>query len=233
MLDTALDKAVDRIDQLSHPAGKNDFVSAVVESKGDRRMLGAFARQYHFFSIMQANLIPALIQCFPPTDTRALAELSEILADEYGNGKPDKVHSEIFKKFARAVGVNTENLPIAAHEVLPGIHAYLDGIKKAYTSGDLARVLAAYSFLERSAVHSYAPLLAAFREVGLDEEDLLFFPLHVELEPEHAETAVSFVRSRLTSQDELDRFEKEVSAFGERWASFWSDLNDAAHQAIH
>jgi pyrroloquinoline quinone (PQQ) biosynthesis protein C len=227
------DGIVARIDALSHPAGKDKFVQAIMSTNGDVRMLRAFAEQYHFFSVMQASLIPVLIQCFKPTDIRALAELSDILADEYGKGKADEVHSEIFKRFAVSVGVDPNRLPISESEVVAGIRAYLDGIREAYLSKDLPRVLAVYSFLERSAVHSYGPLLRAFREVGMDERAIEFFPLHVEIEPEHAETAINFSRSRLLAPAELERFKTEIEAFGSRWASFWSDLDNVASRACH
>ena len=82
----AMNSVVARIDALSHPSGKNSFVDAVRSCNGDRTMLAAFARQYHFFSLMQASLLPLLIQCFEATDVVARADLSQILADEYGNG---------------------------------------------------------------------------------------------------------------------------------------------------
>src|SRR5262249_38994939 len=124
----AMNSVVARIDALSHPPGKNSFVDAVRSCNGDRTMLAAFARQYHFFSLMQASLLPLLIECFEATDVVARADLSQILADEYGNGDPARVHSEIFKQFARSVGVNVAELPIAENEVVPGIRSYLAGI---------------------------------------------------------------------------------------------------------
>lgn len=224
---------VARIDDLSHPAGKDAFVKGVVDFRDDQRFLRAFARQYHYFSVMQASLIPALIQCFEPTDVRALAELSEILADEYGNGKAQDVHSEVFKQFAKSVGVNAAELPIKASEVVPGIRNYLDGIRRAYESRKLPRVLAAYAFLERSAVHSYAPLLSALRTVKVKKSDLEFFRLHVELEPQHANVAVEFVKARLKTNAEINSFETEIQAFGVRWARFWADLYDVACATRH
>ena len=188
--------------------------------------LRAFSRQYHYFSMNQVVAFSRIFATIPATDRTSLALLSKVLFEELGEGRPDRVHSVLFERFARAVGTDIARLPISEGDVVPGVRDYVGELRAAF-GGPLPRALAAYLFLESSAVETYGPLLQALGTFGIADEDLEFFAIHAGLEPEHAAAAASMVERAGLSGAARDAFDDQTARMGERWARFWIDIHAA------
>ena len=126
----------------------------------------------------------------PRLDGPAKAALVEVQADEYGGGRPDRVHATLFAKAMRALDLD------------PGYGAYLDRIPAV----TLATVnLMSLCGLHRRLRGAIVGHLAAFettspipngryakglRRLGLDQDALDFFDEHVEADSVHENIAV-------------------------------------------
>jgi hypothetical protein len=75
--------------------------------------------QYRFFTIDYISDLALLLAKLPFGGLRSL--LSQILAEELGEGDPDKAHPEIYDRFLASVGVEPEQL----ERPLPANHAIL------------------------------------------------------------------------------------------------------------
>jgi hypothetical protein len=126
----------------------------------------------------------------PRLDGSAKAALVEVQADEYGGGRPDRVHATLFAKAMRALDLD------------PGYGAYLDRIPAV----TLATVnLMSLCGLHRRLRGAIVGHLAAFettspipngryakglRRLGLGEDAVDFFDEHVEADSVHENIAV-------------------------------------------
>jgi hypothetical protein len=117
------------------------------------------------------------------------AALVEIQADEYGGGRPERVHAEMFAASMRAVGLDDrygaylDHLPaltLASANVMSlfGLHRRLRGA--------LVGHLAAYEMTSSAPCKRYA---AGLRRLGLGDEAAAFFDEHVEADAVHEQLA--------------------------------------------
>lgn len=185
--------------------------------------LRTFSRHYHYFSIHQVTAFSRLFQALPVTERESLALLADVLHEELGRGRPDRVHSILFERFAHAVGVDVSTLPLASSVVAPGVRWYVAELELGFGGGSLAAALATYLFLESSAVQTYPPLLALLRSFGLGEADLEFFSLHAAVEVEHAEAAQAMVRRAGLSPGDVE-FNEQTALLRQVWERFWVDI---------
>lgn len=78
--------------------------------------------QYRFFTIDYISDLALLVAKLPFGGLRSL--LSQILAEELGEGDPDKAHPEVYDRFLASIGVEPEQLG----RPLPANHAILSGL---------------------------------------------------------------------------------------------------------
>ncbi len=187
--------------------------------------LRVFSENYHYFSINQAVSFARLFSVVPAYDRESLVFLADMLYQELGQGKQNSVHSVIFERFAKAVGVDLTNLPLAADKVVEGVRWYACELDKGF-GGSLPCALATYQFVEGSGVDTYAPLLGILRGMGLSEEDLEFFTLHAEVEIDHTAVAATIVqRARKTFTPEQNQaFDTQKWLLQRAWEQFWGDI---------
>lgn len=84
--------------------------------------LRQFCTQYRFFTIDYISDLALLVAKLPFGGLRSL--LSEILAEELGEGKADRAHPEIYDRFLASIGVG----PKQRDRALPSNHAILSGL---------------------------------------------------------------------------------------------------------
>jgi hypothetical protein len=84
--------------------------------------------QYRFFTIDYINDLALLLAKLPLGGLRSL--LSQILAEELGEGDPDKAHPEVYDRFLASIGVRREELD---HR-LPGNGAILGALSEELQS---------------------------------------------------------------------------------------------------
>ncbi|MDJ0732636.1 MAG: iron-containing redox enzyme family protein [Nostocaceae cyanobacterium] len=187
--------------------------------------LRVFSENYHYFSINQAVSFARLFSVIPAHDRDSLVFLADMLHQELGQGKSDTVHSVIFERFAKAVGVDMSKLPLAADQVVEGVRWYACELDRGF-GGSLPCALATYQFVEGSGIDTYAPLLGILRDIGLSEEDLEFFTLHAEVEIDHTAIAANIVeRARETFTPEQNQaFNTQKWLLQRAWEQFWGDI---------
>ena len=193
--------------------------------------LRVFCVHYHYFSVQQVIAFSGLIRRVSPLDSMALSMLSEVLYEELGRGDPKRVHSVLFERFVKAVRGDLHSFPIDETKVLPGVRRYVAELYRAFNDAPLPESLAAYCFLESSAVETYGVLLRALRFFGIGEHALEFFILHSRVEEEHARAANQLLNMQSFEQEELALIAEENKRLGALWNDFWNDINIACRES--
>lgn len=192
--------------------------------------LRLFATHYHFFSLRQVIAFTGLFRRVSPTDRESLASLGEVLHEELGGGNPRQVHSILFERFARAVGVDIDRLPLSEHVVAPGIRAYVDTLFEIFDGESAAAACAAYVFLESSAVETYQPLLATLTSLGIHPDALEFFARHAQVEPGHKEAAEAIAGRYVDDTTRAD-YEATIARLAAKWNGFWRSVAEMTTRA--
>ena len=183
-----------------------------------------FCGQYLYFSMRQVIAFTGVFRTLGPLDRESLTMLGDVLHEELGRGSLERVHSILFERFALSAGVEPSNLQIPESEITAGVRGYVEELSDAFFSGDVARTLAAYDFLESSAVKTYGPLTELFRGFGFSEQAIEFFALHAEVEQDHADSARRMVERQKFGKEEQDLFEYQQVRMANLWAGFWRDI---------
>jgi hypothetical protein len=125
----------------------------------------------------------------PRLDGRAKSAMVEIQADEYGGGKPGRMHSELFARTMRGLGLD------------PSFGAYLDSIPAITLAsvnsmslfglqrrlrGAICGHLAIYEMTSSIPNGKYA---RGFRRLGFDGDVTEYFEEHVEADAVHEQIA--------------------------------------------
>jgi hypothetical protein len=129
------------------------------------------------------------------------AAMVEVQADEYGNGRPDAIHAELFARSMQAVGLN------------PAYGAYLDqipGVTLATVNlmsffglhrrlrGAIVGHLALFEMTSSVPNRRYA---TGLRRLGYSEDACLFFDVHVVADAVHESVAAVDLAGGLAKQD--------------------------------
>ncbi|WP_350348280.1 iron-containing redox enzyme family protein [Agromyces sp. G08B096] len=137
----------------------------------------------------------------PRLHGRAKAALVEIQADEYGGGRPERLHAEIFAKTLRALGLDdrygayADHVPALVYASmnlmsLLGLHRRLRGA--------IAGHLAAYEMTSSIPCRAYAN---GFRRLGLGDEAADYFDEHVEADAVHEQVAARDLAGGLAADE--------------------------------
>jgi hypothetical protein len=132
---------------------------------------------------------------------RPKAAMVEIQADEYGNGRPDEVHAELFARAMEAVGLDSaygaylDQIPSATLATvnlmsLFGLHRRLRGAIVGH--------LALFEMTSSVPNRRYA---SGLRRLGYGEDACLFFDVHVVADAVHESVAAVDLAGGLARQD--------------------------------
>jgi hypothetical protein len=152
------------------------------------------------------------------------AALIEIQADEYGGGRPEWIHAELFARAMRALGL--EWTYGAYLEVIPGLtlatvnQMSLFGLHRRWR-GAIVGHLAMFEMTSSIPNRRYADGL---RRLGLRGDATLFFDEHVEADAVHENLAAVDLAGGLVRQDpslagSVLWGARTLSHLGQRWAS--------------
>lgn len=213
------------------PSVEQQWIKWILSLNDPIPALRVFARHYHYFSVNQVVAFSRLFGVIPPTDRRSMAVLGEVLFEELGGGKYNSVHSIVFERFAKQVGINVDELPLLPSAVVDGVRWYVCELKVAFGGDSLARALATYCFLESSAVETYGPLLEALRAHHFSEDDLEFFVRHSGIEIEHSKAAYHLAERANLSAAEKIQFDDQTKLLEKCWRAFWEDIWEACRKA--
>jgi len=147
----------------------------------------------------------------PSLRGEAKAGLLDLLMDEYGWGRYEHMHSTVYEVLMRRLGLDT------------GFDAYLDRTAPEFLAvlnyqamlarhRRLCRRMYGYIYLvEADSPRSMANYLAAYRRLGIEDEDVLrFYDLHVTADEGHQEVALRevilpVVREEPEAREEIAR----------------------------
>ncbi|MGI5273064.1 iron-containing redox enzyme family protein [Nonomuraea sp. CA-218870] len=125
----------------------------------------------------------------PRLHGRAKAALVEIQADEYGGGRPERMHSELFRATMRGLGL--DDAYGAYVDRVPGITLAVSNVMSLFglhrrRRGALAGHLAALEMTSSLPNRRYA---AGLRRLGGDAAAALFYDEHVQADAVHEQVA--------------------------------------------
>jgi hypothetical protein len=129
------------------------------------------------------------------------AALIEIQADEYGGGRADWIHAELFARAMRAVGLDSTYGGYL--DVIPGITLATVNLMSLFglhrrLRGAIVGHLALFEMTSSIPNHHYA---RGLRRLGFDREATLFFDEHVEADAVHENIAAVDLAGGLVRQE--------------------------------
>jgi hypothetical protein len=153
------------------------------------------------------------------------AALVEIQADEYGGGRPEWIHAELFARSMRSLGLDPAYG--AYLDLIPGVtlatvnQMSLFGLHRRWR-GAIVGHLALFEMTSSIPNRRYADGL---RRLGLNGDATLFFDEHVEADAVHENVAAVDLAGGLADQDPALRSAiiwgaRALDYLGERWASY-------------
>jgi hypothetical protein len=156
----------------------------------------------------------------PRLDGPAKTALLEVQVDEYGNGRPERMHSRLFAKAMRALGLDDRENAYLAHapgETLATVNLMsATGLRRS-RRGAIVGHLAMFEMTSALANRRYGN---ALRRLGFGVEATDFYDEHVEADAMHENIAAYDLAGGLASQ------EPELAAdilFGARALLFLED----------
>jgi hypothetical protein len=160
------------------------------------------------------------------------AALVEIQADEYGGGRPERIHAELFARAMRALGLDSDYG--AYLDMIPGVTLAtvnlmsLFGLHRRWR-GAIVGHLALFEMTSSIPNARYA---GGLRRLGFEAEATLFFEEHVEADAVHENLAAVDLAGGLLRQEprlcaQLLWGARALSYLDRRWASHllscWTD----------
>lgn len=167
-------------------ADSGPSLSKFIAKKADREQIDEFLIQRSVYTLREADPHSWAI---PRLSGRPKAALVEIQADEYGGGRPDRVHAEIFARTMRGAGLDAgygayvndvPALTLASHNMMS-----LFGLNRRLL-GAIVGHLAAFEMTSSIPNRLYAD---GFRRLGFDAEVTDYFDEHVEADAVHEQIA--------------------------------------------
>jgi hypothetical protein len=173
-------------------------LSRYIAKKATLEQLREFLVQRSLYTLKEADPHSWAI---PRLSARAKAALVEIQADEYGGGRPQRMHSAIFAGTMRAVGLDDAYgayvdllpaAPIASLNTMSlfGLHRRLRGAIVGH--------LAAFEMTSSVPNRLYG---AGFRRHGFDERATWYFDEHVEADAVHEQIAAHDLAGALVAAE--------------------------------
>lgn len=185
--------------------GGHAFSRSWAAGELSRAQLGEWALQHFYYIDPIPQQFALLYSRLPDLDARQ--HLLENLLGEEMPGKPGKRHPDLLRKFARACGVSDERILKAEQngEVLPTTRAMRAWIWELASQRSMAEAFSGIMVaLEGQLPTLYPMLVDAMRKMGLDDDQLEFFHVHIENDPGHEASGLA-IATRYANTPELQR----------------------------
>jgi heme oxygenase-like protein len=117
------------------------------------------------------------------------AALVEIQADEYGGGRPERMHAELFRTTMRWLGLDDEYGHYVP--VVPAVTLAVSNLMSLFALNRrwLGALLGHLAALEMTSTWPNRQYSAAARRLGADQQERLYFDEHVEADAVHEQIA--------------------------------------------
>ena len=158
-----------------------------------------WAKQMYFMTDLFARYTSAIHANCKVFPVRHM--LAETIWEEHGEGREKKDHPELFRKFARAIGVSDEEL--AAAQPLPETGALLDWLMDLCLHRHFVEALAGFGVAVEGQANKGIPIFVqVFREkYGLDEDAIEFWTTHAHDDIVHGRRALEIVLEYATTPE--------------------------------
>ncbi|MEQ8708318.1 MAG: iron-containing redox enzyme family protein [Rhodospirillales bacterium] len=221
-------KALEAARQPQHGGG-HPFSRAFANGELTKGELGFWATQ-HFYYIDPIPQQFAHLFCRLP-DLDARQHLLENLLGEEMPETPEKRHPDLLVKFARACGLKESDVRDAEQlgNVTAGARAMRAWIWELVAFRNLAEACAGIMVaLEGQLPTLYPKYVEALRKIGMTDDDLEFFIVHIEGDEEHADIGLELTH-RYATTPELQR--QAIAAVKASVSVRWQ-LLDSVYSAI-
>nr|WP_234971334.1 iron-containing redox enzyme family protein [Jatrophihabitans endophyticus] len=157
-----------------------------VQVRADRKQFLEFAKHRSLYQLKEADPHSWAI---PRLGGRAKAALLEIQFDEYGDGTIERMHSELYRRLLRGVGLDDDYG--AYLDDAPGITLAVSNVMSLFglhraLRGALVGHLAAYEMTSSDPCRRYA---RGLRRLGGDDDTCRFYDEHVTADALHEQVA--------------------------------------------
>ena len=158
-------------------------------------------------------------------DSDAKQWIAKVLVDEYGEGSDDKDHAELYQEFLRACGASDEQmLATLLHEDITGFIA--DHLHLCSEEPFLVGLGAVGPGHEWAIPKMFPQIVQGLRRAGFDEEEILYFTLHMEQDEDHgAWLEESLVDYATTPEAQALIHQGTMRSLAAR-TRFWSGVQD-------
>lgn len=161
-------------------------LSRHVQQRADRAQFVEFAVHRSIYQLKEADPHTWAI---PRLTGRAKAALVEIQADEYGGGDPAQMHSELYRRLLRGLGLDDTYGGYV--DAVPGITLAVGNVMSLFglnrsLRGALSGHLATYEMTSSEPCRRYGK---ALRRLGGDDATCAFYDVHVTADALHEQLA--------------------------------------------
>lgn len=184
----------------NHPLWEHAFLLRCRAHQLSESDVKTLAGQMYKFCKEFGRILAATFARCP--DEYARVVIADNLYDEMGNGKENRTHPELFRRFTRALGISDEELEQV--RVLPETQSLIDTYMALPERFGYQASLAAICYASENLVHNlYTQILAGVENgVEVEKDALAFFTSHVALDDEHAHALINVVNRGVTKLDE-------------------------------
>lgn len=183
-------KWFERLATDDHPLDSNEWGEHVRE-RATLDQMKNIVRQRSLFFLREPD---PWIHAVPSLTGRAKAGLIDLLLDEYGWGKYERMHSSIYANLMQALGLNSEIDHYegeASWQFLATLnHQWMCALDPALTR----RLIGVVYLTEADSPAAMTNYLAAWERLGIDDENITeFYELHVHADENHRDVALQEV----------------------------------------
>jgi len=203
-------------DIMKHPAVQDHSYLQKFRKKANMDAVKLYAEQYYCFSRHFSRYLAGAVAICP--DEAGRAPLIKNLFEEYGGRSEEQkgmdeelTHPAIFRRFLRAAGVDTSPEALNSIEMLPETKLFVEKYLNIHYMDYVEALGALGPGTEYIVPTMYQPIREGCKKAGIDDDGVLFFSAHIELDVEHAAN----IRHSLSfcSQTEEDQAKIRKGAF--------------------
>ncbi len=189
-IEDALKRAIDEDEAPS--------LSRYLEQRGTLEQFREFVVHRSAYQLKEADPHSWVI---PRLDGAAKAALVEIQAEEYGSGKPEEMHAELFRATMRGLGLATSYGAYLGH--IPGSTLATVNVMSMFGLHRRWRgaIVGHLALFEMTSTEPNARYAAALRRLGADPAAIRFYDEHVEADAGHEIVAARDMAAGLIAQE--------------------------------
>ena len=171
---------------------------------GERWQLDEYVAQRSLYHLKEADPQAWVIPRLDGVEGRAKASLMTVEHDEYGAGRPERVHARIYAEMMTGLGLDTTYgayLDVAPAETLATVNIMsLFGLHRRWRGASVGQ----FALIEITSPPGSARLVRAIERLGLPAEVTAFYAEHVEADAVHEQLVRrDLIAGLLESEPEL------------------------------